>query len=113
MGVLKMVNAKLFKSEKKYLSAKDDGTALNGKVLTIDSAFQEDVQNPNGEVKESLCIRFKDVAKPMVLNQTNLMACMTAWGEDTDKWVNHKIKFAVVNVPFNGKNVAGIQIYPQ
>jgi hypothetical protein len=108
-----MVNAKLFKSEKKYLSAKDDGEKLNSKVLTIDTAFSEDVQNPNGEVKTSLCIRFKDVEKPLVLNQTNLMAVMTTWGEDTDKWINHKVKVAVVNVPFNGKNVLGIQIYPQ
>lgn len=108
-----MVNAKLFKSEKKYLSAKDNGANLNGKVLTIDSAFSEDVQNPNGEVKVSLCMRFKDVDKPLVLNQTNLQAVMTAWGEDTDEWINHKVKIGVVNVPFNGKNVLGIQIYPQ
>lgn len=108
-----MVNAKQFKTEKKYLSAKDDGTTIDGKILTIDAAFKEDVQNPNNEVKESLCVRFKDVAKPLVLNQTNLMALMAAFGEDTDKWINHKVKGAVVNVPFNGKNVLGIQIYPQ
>ena len=92
-----MVNAKLFKSEKKYLSAKDDGEKLNGNVLTIDTAFSEDVQNPNGEVKVSLCVRFKGVDKPLVLNQTNLMALMTAWSDDTDKWISHRVKIAVVN----------------
>jgi len=107
-----MVNAKKFKTEKKYLSAKDD-SVLDGKILLIDAVFEDEISDNKGNSSDALCIRFKDVSKVLSLNQTNLMACMTVWGEDTDKWINHKVKFALTNVLYNGQTVKGIQIYPQ
>jgi hypothetical protein len=107
-----MVNAKLFKTEKKYLSAKED-KELDGKILTIDAVFPEEIQDNQGGVKEALCIRFKDVKKVLSLNQTNLSACMTVWGENTDEWSSHKVKFVVVNKTFRGEITKGIDIMPQ
>ena len=107
-----MPNAKLYKTEKKYLSAKEDNE-LDGKILVIDSVFPEEIQDNQGGVKESLCMRFKDVKKVLSLNQTNLNACITIWGEDTDVWINHKVKFMVVNVTMRGEMTKGIQIVPQ
>jgi hypothetical protein len=112
IGCNTMVKATLFKTEKKYLSAKED-KELDGKILIIDSVFSEEIQNNSGDVKESLCIRFKDVKKVLSLNQTNLTACMAVWGEDTDEWINHKVKFVVINQTFKGEQTKGIQIYPQ
>jgi hypothetical protein len=107
-----MVNAKLFKTEKKYLSAKED-KELDGKVLLIDSVFPEEIKSTTGEVKESLCMRFRDIKKVLSLNQTNLNACITVFGENTDEWVNNKVKFLIVNVNPMGGNDKGIQIVPQ
>lgn len=106
-----MVNAKLFKTEKKFLSAKEN-FKLDGDILTIDAVFKETIQSPDGESKESLCIRFKDVKQILSLNQTNLMLCIAELGEDTDKWVNEKAKFTLVNQTFNGEIKKGIQINP-
>ena len=106
-----MVSAKLYKSEKKYLSAKDD-KEHDGKILIIDSVFPDEIKSNTGEVKESLCIRFKDVKKVLSLNQTNLNACITVFGDDTDEWVNHKVKFLIVNVNPIGGTDKGIQIVP-
>lgn len=106
-----MVNAKLFKTEKKYLSAKED-SALDGKTLIVDSVFSEEIQDNQGTTKESLCIRFADVKKVLSLNQTNLTVCMTAWGENTDEWVNHKARLNVVNQTFKGEITKGLQITP-
>jgi hypothetical protein len=107
-----MVNAKLFKSEKKYLSAKED-KEHDGEILTIDAVFPEEIKCNSGEVKESLCVRFKGVKKVLSLNQTNLNACITVFGENTDEWVNHKVKFLIVNVNSVGGNDKGIQVVPQ
>lgn len=107
-----MVNAKAYKTEKKYLSAKDDGK-LDGQIMTIDSVFESEISDNKGNSQDGLCMRFKGVEKVLVLNQTNLTACMNVWGEDTDKWINHKVKFALTNVLYNGNTVKGIQIYPQ
>jgi hypothetical protein len=108
---LKMVNAKQYKTEKKYLSAKDD-KEYDGKTLIVDACFEDEIKNNQGGVKESLCVRFKDVKKVLSLNQTNLSLCMAAWGENTDEWVNKKVKFTIVNTTMNGEVTKGIQITP-
>lgn len=106
-----MVDATKFKTEKRYLSAKEDNE-LDGKKLIIEAVFNEDITDMNGRVKPALCIRLKDVKKVLSLNQTNLAVCMDAWGVDTDKWVNEKVVFKVVNVTFKGDVAKGIQIDP-
>jgi len=106
-----MVNAKLFKTEKKFLSAKEN-FKMDGEILTIDAVFKETINSPDGASKEALCMRFKDVAQILSLNQTNLMLCISEFGEDTDKWVNEKVRFILINVTFNGEIKKGIQINP-
>lgn len=111
-GVVKtMVNAKLFKTEKKFLSAKEN-FKMDGETFVIDSVFKETITSPDGESKESLCIRFKDVKQILSLNQTNLMLCIAEFGEDTDSWVNEKVKFTLVNQTYGGEIKKGIQINP-
>jgi len=106
-----MVKATLFKTEKKYLSAKED-YSLEGKTLVIDSVFKEEISNQQGDSKESLCIRFKDVKKVLSFNQTNLTLCINEFGDDTDMWVNQKVKVSLVNQTFQGEIKKGIQITP-
>jgi len=106
-----MVNAKLFKTEKKFLSAKEN-FKMDGEILVIDAVFKETITSSDGESRESLCIRFKDVKQILSLNQTNLMLCIIEFGEDTDTWINEKVKFLIVNQTFGGEIKKGIQINP-
>lgn len=98
--VTKFINAK-------FMSAKTAGE-FNGKKLVIDSAFEEKMQDDS--VK--LCIRFKGVDKPLALNQTNLTILMSAYGEDSDAWINNTVILRLVNVTYNGQVVLGIQLEP-
>lgn len=100
-----MVKATEFVSAK-YLAAKTAGE-YKGKTLVIDSAFSEQINE-----EEKLCIRFKNVDKPLALNQTNLSVLMAAFGDDTDDWINGKVVLNIVKVAFNGKLVDGIQLEP-
>lgn len=94
----------------KYMTAKQAGD-LNGKSYIIESAFREEI-GQKGEEQDKLCIRLKGVEKPLPLNQTNLMVLMTAYGDDTDLWINKKITVRLVNVTFNNELVKGIQLEP-
>jgi hypothetical protein len=106
-----MVSAKAFKTEKRYLSAKDDVT-LDGQTLVIDAVFPEEIKGNDGSVKESLCIRFKGQEKLLSLNQTNLTVLSTAFGDNTDEWVSRKVKLNMVNVKFKNEVTKGIQVNP-
>ena len=109
-GVVKMVKTSKFKTAQ-YMSAKNDGE-YNGKTLTIDSVYSSLVGQV-GEEKEKLLIRFSGVDKPLVLNQTNIAILETAYGDDTDLWVNNKVSFNLVTVMYNGSPTLGIQLNPK
>jgi hypothetical protein len=57
-------------------------------------------------------VRFKDIEKPLALNQTNLTILMAAYGDDSDTWVNKSVIIHLVTVPFNGQPVLSIQVEP-
>jgi len=88
----------------KFLSARSDKD-VDGKIFIIDGVFPEII---NGI--EKLCLRLKGLEKPLVLNQTNISTLSTAFGDDTDHWVNQKISLVIVTVMFNGSPTEGIQI---
>lgn len=104
-----MVKASKF-TNAQYLSAKTAGE-FNGKKFTIDSAFSSLV-GQIGEEKEKLLVRLSGINKPLVLNQTNLAILTTAFGDDTDTWINQKVTVNIVSVMFNGQPVMGIQLNP-
>jgi len=105
-----MVKTSKFKTAQ-YMSAKNGGE-YNGKTLTIDSVYSSLVGQP-GEEKEKLLMRFSGVDKPLVLNQTNIAILETAYGDDTDLWINNKVGFNLVTVMFNGSPTLGIQLNPK
>ena len=99
-----MVNVKKFVTQK-YLNAKNDGKDVNGKHVVIDAAFPETI---NGD--EKLCLRFKGIEKPMVLNQTNISILSAALGDNTDDWISKKVSLSVVKVSFNGELKDSLQV---
>ena len=100
-----MVKATVYKNAK-YLSAKDSKD-LNGTKHVIDAAFNEVIND-----EDKLCIRLSNVGLPLALNQTNLNILITAFGDDTDDWINKKVTIRIVKVSYNGNMVDGIQLEP-
>lgn len=102
-----MVNAKAYKTVKKYLSAKDDGKDIDGKKFVIDSVFESEMQDGS----EYLTVRLAGVEKVLTLNQTNLSLLMAHYGEDTDKWINQSVIIRVVPVNYGGELTKGLQVF--
>jgi hypothetical protein len=102
-----MVNAKKFKTVKKYLSAKDDGKEIDGKKFIIDSVFEAEMQDGSS----TLCVRFNGLEKVLSLNQTNLTLLMSEFGEDTDKWINNTVFVRQVPVNYGGEITKGLQVF--
>ena len=88
----------------KYLSAAKDKD-LDGKSFVIDAVFPETINDV-----EKVCMRLRGVDKPLVLNQTNLHLMMSAFGDDTDRWVNNTVVLRIIDVMFNGQTTKGIQV---
>lgn len=108
-----MVSAKAYKTEKRFLSAKDDKFQIDGQTFIIDAVFPEEIRGNDGSVKENLVVRLKGVEKLLSLNQTNLTILATDFGDDTDNWVNEKITLMVVSTKFKGEITQGIQVKPK
>ena len=95
----------------KYLSAKISGQ-YNGKKYTIDSVHKESVGMTEEDMKDRLVMRLSGIDKPVVLNSTNNAILSTAFGDETDLWINRAVVLRIVKVSFNGQMVDGIQFEP-
>lgn len=91
----------------KYLAAKNAGE-YKGKKFTIDAVFAETINDV-----EKLVVRLSGIDQALPLNQTNLTILVDAFGDDSDKWINHSVVLNVVKVTFNGELKDGIQLTPQ
>ena len=102
-----MVNVKKYKSVK-YLAAKDAGE-YQGKKFTIDTVFPATIQNV-----EKLCVRLKGIENPVALNQTNLTLLSTAFGDETEGWINKKVTLTISKVETEGefKGMNTVQLQP-
>lgn len=94
-------------TESKYLSAKVDKDEIDQKKFVVDAVFPEVI---NG--KEKLCVRLRGIEKVLVLNQTNIIAMMQSFGEETELWPSHTITLNIVGIMFNGQLVDSIQVRP-
>jgi len=104
-----MVNVKKFITAK-YITAKNNAD-LKGKKLVIDSAFMEEIGQGEKQ-QDKLCLRFKNVDLPLPLNQTNLTVLSTAWGDESNDWINKSVILNIVNVTYAGEVTKGIQLEP-
>ena len=77
------------------------------RVLTIKDCSLEEVGN--GDTRWVLF--FKEVQKGLVLNVTKIRQLEAAFGDDSDQWMNQKVKLSHdPNVAFQGKIVGGIAL---
>ena len=102
-----MVNTKKY-TESNYVSAKN-AKEYKDETFVIDSAFEDEI-GPNKDTK--LLIRLKGIEKPIPLNKTNVVVLSSAFGDDTNDWMNEKVIFRIAPVMFQGQPVDGIQLEP-
>mgnify|MGYP001590494769 CR=1 FL=1 len=100
--------------ESKFLKKEDVG-GERGVLVTISGLSQANVAMQGAEPDLKWTMSFQEMDKPMVLNSTNINACVKACGsDDTDGWIGKKVVlYEDPNVSFGGKLVGGIRLRAQ
>ena len=95
--------------ESKFLKKEDVG---DGVLVTVAKVHKENVALDGADPEYKWCASFQEVAKPMVLNGTNLDAIAEVTGsDDTDLWPGKQVVlYTDANVTFGGKRVGGIRV---
>lgn len=96
--------------DSKYLTKEDADPAI---TVTIAGYDYVDVSLESQPTKMKYILRFNEVGKPLVLNNTNGQRIAVITGrEDFDDWIGVKITlFNDKMVSFGGKAVGGIRVY--
>jgi hypothetical protein len=94
--------------ESKYLKQTD---FPKPKLLTIKGVTRANLAK-EGEIPEyKWTVSFEELAKPMVMNATNLKRCFKACGDDTDDWPGQQIVvYTDDEVEYAGKVVGGLRV---
>lgn len=95
--------------ESKFLKQTDVGT---GVLVTITDCDQMNVAMEGAGQELKWCLHFKELEKPLVLNQTNIASCAEICeAEDTDLWRKKRVVlYTDPTVMYAGKRVGGIRI---
>ena len=95
--------------ESKYLKQSDIG---NEEVpVTVMGVKKVNVARDDEDPEYRWTVAFKDFAKPMVLNVTNLKRLAKALGDDTDDWNGRQVCLYVdPDIEFGGNVVGGLRI---
>lgn len=96
--------------DSKFLTKEDCGP--RGLQVTITGWAEEDVSMETQPTKMKYVLHFKELAKPLVLNNTNGQRIALLTGKDDfDDWTGHQITlFNDPTVEFGGKLVGGIRV---
>jgi len=79
-------------------------------LVTIKSVELTDV-SPNNSGEMKWVCEFKELAKPMVLNSTNIKRIAKAHGDDSDMWTGKQMVIYVdEDVEFGGEIVGGLRL---
>lgn len=91
----------------KYLKVDD----LSGRAVKVkmDQVTSEEVGQGN-QKEEKPILYFAGKKKGLVLNKTNALAIVDAYGEETDGWVGKEIELFPDKTDFAGKRVACIRV---
>ncbi len=88
-----------------YLKAAD----LQGREISVQI---DRVEMESFGQDQKAIVYFRGKQKGVVLNKTNAMNIATAYGDDTDGWVNQPVVLFSVWTDFQGKSVQAIRIRP-
>lgn len=92
----------------KYLKQSD---VPEDSLVTVQKLTKVNVARDDEEPDYKWTIQFKEYAKPMVLNATNIKRLGKALGDDTDDWLGGQVVLYVdPDVEFGGNQVGGLRI---
>jgi hypothetical protein len=90
-----------------YLKKED---VLKPQVVRIADVYQEDLP---GEDRKKLVARFVELAKPMVLNSTNIKRLCKIFGTpNTSQWRGEVVLYVDQTIEFGGNIVGGLRLRP-
>jgi hypothetical protein len=92
----------------KYLKASDLGDEPI--TVTIASATQETLKNPEGKEQSKTVLSFKGGKKTLPLNMVNWDSIAAICGDDTEDWPGHRIELYSSETQMGGKMVPCIRI---
>lgn len=95
--------------ESKFIKQDDIGRGL---LLTIQGCKKYNVAAEGADPEFKWCLTFAEIAKPLVLNATNIQLIENITGsDDTDNWIGKQIVLYVdPTVTFGGKLVGGVRV---
>lgn len=95
--------------ESKYLKGSD---VEHETVVTVVKVGQGNIAKPGEEQELKWMVRFEELAKPMILNSTNIKRLAKACqSEDTDDWIGKKVVvYFDPDIEFAGNVVGGLRI---
>ena len=91
-----------------WLKAEDVGKIGTDYTTTIKGVREYEFKE---EMKILVDVEYKDEESTLVLNKTNLLNLLDAFGDDTDKWKGKQVTLKVERTTFNGKTVPCIRVY--
>lgn len=94
-----------------YLKSEDIDNAGGELELKVSSVGRKEYSNENGKKDVKGVVEFSGTDKKLVINSTNTHTLIAMFGEETDDWINKKIRLYVdEHVQFQGKETRGIRI---
>jgi len=95
--------------ESKYLKKSDVEPA---KLVTIRECKKENIAQDNQPAEYKFTLYFNELAKPLVLNSTNIHATAVACdAQQSEQWIGKTIVlFVDPNVSYMGKVIGGIRV---
>jgi len=94
--------------ESKYLKQSDVPDPV---IVTLHSLKKVNVARDDEDPEYRWTVKFAELAKPMVLNVTNLKRLAKALGDDTDDWLNKQVEcYTDPDIEFGGNIVGGLRL---
>ncbi len=83
-------------------------TALVGQDLVVYEVKAVDVKD-----KKKMVIGFENVEKTLIVNKTNRLVMVEAYGDETDDWIGMTVRIEITKRMYQGKPLPGILLVPQ
>lgn len=94
--------------ESKYMKQSDIPDPV---IYTVESLKKVNVARDDEDPDYRWTVKYREFAKPMVLNVTNLKRMAKALGDDTDDWTGKQIEvYTDPDIEFGGNIVGGLRV---
>lgn len=84
--------------------------APEGTTFTITRVVLEDLEREDGSVERKGIIFFSEIDKGWVMNVTNAKCLTAMWGQETDRWIKHRVTLVPEVVRVGAEQTTGIRV---